>query len=1002
MKQGSRVHIAAMDELLARQQEQLRSACRTLQEIMPEFFFRSLQNELSSFLPMVCSLTPSSGIRRVDAHGESFLIYLKSSENNPLDNSRHMTDRRLAAATVHQSEKPLMIDGVPYTLVVEQFRWAPSEQLPITVSLADLQQAYSNQFGPGSEAAVAEIYPRLNGSAVADLDAERLAQRLRAALAAQADDLIHAETEPWDADSIRLTVSRSFPVSQPQFFRQLLEVADISGFEPLRAYFRELSFSAAPTDFEHMPVMVVTLYLKKRADAGSDAECLDKLLRSVRLVSWVEMDDMLHQELVLRHHFPLAETDLLRAAGEFVHSQLAYVDHHAFPCKDVFRLIALYPDLARRLLEAFHRHFDPECPEAQSQEIEFSELSEAIHQVNSGDPERDDQVKIIFSAIQDFFAHILKCNFFVRDKSALAFRLAPGFMEFYRGLNGGYAAAFPADRPWGVFFFHRRKAIGYHVRFAEIARGGWRSVIPRRGAHRLVALDNYDSAKDTVFQEVFVLAHTQHLKNKDIFEGGAKMITLLEPVEEPDAVKPLLWQSQRSIADALLSLIIGGRDGRLSTPGIVDHLGKRELIELGPDENMSDAMIRWIGRHAVRNHYALGAGIISGKPDTGINHKAYGVTSFGVYQYVLKTLAELGIAPERDAFSVEISGGPAGDVAGNLLKLLLAEDADGHPVHPGLKIIAVSDGPAAAYDPDGLDREELRRLLFRSNLDGFRPERLHGEGAYLVFAAPELSADDVERHRLVRRTGGTLEETRIGRDSFVRMVQHNLVHRADLFIPAGGRPSTIHEGNCGDFLDSDGPVFRAIVEGANSYLTPGAREYLEQKGVLIVKDASANKCGVITSSYEILAGLMLTEQEFKCGKEELVREVMNILRERATQEANWLYSHMHRERICLTRLTERLSREINARNVEITEFLGTHPEFITDSLVRAHLPELFSREYAERTRRLPAEYRLAVVAVELARRMVYADGDAGLGSRLLALMSPEEQNVVKKTTKAEA
>ena len=29
MKQGSRVHIAAMDELLARQQEQLRSACRT-------------------------------------------------------------------------------------------------------------------------------------------------------------------------------------------------------------------------------------------------------------------------------------------------------------------------------------------------------------------------------------------------------------------------------------------------------------------------------------------------------------------------------------------------------------------------------------------------------------------------------------------------------------------------------------------------------------------------------------------------------------------------------------------------------------------------------------------------------------------------------------------------------------------------------------------------------------------------------------------------------------
>ena len=44
-----------------------------------------------------------------------------------------------------------------------------------------------------------------------------------------------------------------------------------------------------------------------------------------------------------------------------------------------------------------------------------------------------------------------------------------------------------------------------------------------------------------------------------------------------------------------------------------------------------------------------------------------------------------------------------------------------------------------------------------------------------------------------------------------------------------------------------------VITGANSFLTPEARPQLQRKGVIIMRDASANKCGVISSSYEIIA-----------------------------------------------------------------------------------------------------------------------------------------------------
>jgi glutamate dehydrogenase len=52
-----------------------------------------------------------------------------------------------------------------------------------------------------------------------------------------------------------------------------------------------------------------------------------------------------------------------------------------------------------------------------------------------------------------------------------------------------------------------------------------------------------------------------------------------------------------------------------------------------------------------------------------------------------------------------------------------------------------------------------------------------------------------------------------------------------------------------------------------------ARKKLSEHGVIIIKESSANKGGVITSSYEILAGMLLNEAEFLSIRDLFISQV---------------------------------------------------------------------------------------------------------------------------------
>ena len=533
-------------------------------------------------------------------------------------------------------------------------------------------------------------------------------------------------------------------------------------------------------------------------------------------------------------------------------------------------------------------------------------------------------------------------------------------------LGADCIADLPPERPFRVTFFCTRNGLGYHIGFSDIARGGWRTIITR-------GRDDYVTCANTLFKENYVLAHTQHLKNKDIYEGGSKMVAVMDANNEtdPEMIKQRLYKLQFGFINAFFDIYLT-ENGVATHPRVVDYYGEDEPIELGPDENMHDVMVELVAMQAVKRGYMLGSGIMSSK-QVGINHKEFGVTSRGVVKFADVTLENLGIDMRKDLFSVNFTGGPNGDVAGNAMLQLLQQCKK-------VQIRLVIDGTGALYDPAGANRKELRRILLKEDLEAFNPERLT-PGGFILYRGQTRMDGLCRLYKKALRTEAGLEELWISNDEFYREYD-NLIFTVptDLFIPAGGRPETIDIDNYGRLVNEDQTLqARAIVEGANSYITPQARTELQKRGIVIIRDASANKCGVISSSYEIIANLLLSEKEFLANKEEYVAGVVDILEKRAEDEARLLFRR-HGEAggaLQYTEISVEISKEINNHYARLFNFFNQNPLLCDNPLyskaILIHLPSLLrdTPRFRKRINKLPQKYKSAILASEIASSMVY-------------------------------
>ncbi len=749
---------------------------------------------------------------------------------------------------------------------------------------------------------------------------------------------------------------------QKDFLTQVSEIFQRLGIGVRRSYCLIISTGVHPYFLGNFYVLT---HDGKLVEKGSDL--FRKLQNELYNTQILSTSSVSYTDFVTNRILTGEEASLTNAFAAFCHTFLAHKEPDRFDESVVTKAFHSNPDITLRLIRLFKSRFDPDIPEREGlYEKERKEALEVIEGYNTGHRYLDEVRRTIFRTCLFFIQRTLKTNFFVPEKHALAFRLDP---EILSDQGPAFTSDVPQGRPFRITFFFSRHAVGYHIGFSDIARGGWRTIICKTP-------DECTTNTNSVFKEVYVLAHTQHLKNKDIYEGGSKLTVVMDAVglDSPALVTQRLYKVQYGILNAFLDLFVTEK-GRAKHPGVVDYFGEDEPIELGPDENMGDAMIEFIARQSVKRGYILGIGIMSSK-EIGINHKEYGVTSRGVMKFAEVAMKEIGIDMSRDPFTVRFTGGPNGDVAGNSLRLLLERC-------PKAKLLSLVDGTAGLYDPEGAERAELRRIVLKQDLDHFRPEALH-PGGFMLFRADRRQDGLRELYRKVIRGEKGVEETWITVDEFYKeMDELVFTVSTDLFLPCGGRPETIDRSNWQKLLDSGGkPTVRVITEGANSFITPVARSDIQKKGVIVLRDASANKCGVISSSYEIIANLLMTAREFLAHKEAYVQDVLAILEKRAEEEANLIFLR-HRQgngKLFYTDISNAISEEINDHYAKLFSYFQSRPELCDQPLFRKvllnHLPALIreSPKLRGRVKRIPPKIKNAILSSEIATRIVYHGG----------------------------
>ncbi len=948
-----------------------------LKQQMNPYFFMAMRDEPAALALLARELASLRHNRRIllADRKDSLILATISTPGSLYDTLtlRHVTEREISYAMFAHSAA--MLPGLDGPLEIQRFEFDRKTDAEISANYdvevpAPLRRRIMGVFRRHyPELRRVDLLPLLNllwinnPGYVRVSPPRRVAQMLRLFYAVQEQGGLYLDCEALADGSGETRVA--FAVGNPpqtDFLKQVLEVFNRLGLGINRAYCLTVSNGIHP-------VFLASFYVRSRNGTQLDpasplaGQLRDELYNTQLLAT----TSSTYQELVLPGLMGGSAAALVDAVIAFCHTCLAHNQPDRYDMNEVRRAFHANLPLTLQLVELFRVRFDPRENDRDGRYgVLLAEVEAAIAGYQTGRRRLDELRREIFHCALLFIRYSLKSNFFVPGRQTLAFRLAPAYLA---ELGPEANADLPVATPFRVTFFFSRVGCAYHIGFSDIARGGWRTVIAR-------SPDDLAGNASTLFRETFVLAHTQHAKNKDIYEGGSKLVALLDATDlqqggaDAELVTIRLYKLQYGIASAFLDLFVT-TDGVASHPAVIDYYRQDEAIELGPDENMHDIMVETIAQMARQRGYLLGPGIMSSK-EVGINHKEYGVTSTGVVTFAEITLEEAGIDLRRDRCRVKITGGTNGDVAGNAMRLLLERA-------PGVQLVLILDGTAALCDPQGANREELRRILLNQDLEGFDPRALH-PGGFLLYRSGSRQEGLFRRYRRVTCTQAGLSEEWISSDEFAQ--QYGSLPfsvPADLFIPAGGRPETIDDRNWQAFLQADGtPSAAVIVEGANSFLTPGARIELQRRGVLIMRDASANKCGVISSSYEIIANLLLSDGEFLTHKQRYVRDVLDILVKRAGDEARLILKRRREnpESLC-TEISEALSSEINGLYARLFAWLQSRPELTLREPYRrallAHLPAMLRDDplFRRRLVRLPPKYRAAIVAAEIASSLVY-------------------------------
>ncbi|MFH1975184.1 MAG: NAD-glutamate dehydrogenase domain-containing protein [Pseudomonadota bacterium] len=944
---------------------------------MPSYFFITMSAKTDALINLAMHLHSVKINRKVTlVDREDELIIARLDRPGSLyDTLKTIRDREISYAEITHSIMP--VPGATVDLEVQRFEFdistekesPPAEPVGIPRKIRQaVAKTLRERYPDFNFADFKKTFDLLwcnNPSYVQISPFERIARILWVYQQTRRNHGFFFDVETTDAGENPRESRVLFGVALPprkEFLHQVMEVFQRLDIGVRRAYSLTLAM-------DESPYFLGNFYV--RAHDGSQiskrsvlCQCMQTELYNTQILS---TESWAYTNFLSNRIMTGEEASLAEAFIAFSHTMLSHFQPDRFDLETVKSAFYLHPDIVLMLINLFRIRFDPQIENRKEiYRNTLAEVEKTVREYNTGQRYLDEIRRTIFKTALLMISHTLKTNFFVLEKHALVFRLDPTYLA---EMDPALLSDLPAATPFRITFFFGRHGAGYHIGFSDIARGGWRTIICRTP-------DEYITSFNNIFREVFVLAHTQHLKNKDIYEGGSKLTVLIDArdLKSSEAVTRRLYKLQFGFIHAFFDIFIT-ENGTAKHDRVVDYYREDEPIELGPDENLHDEMVEMIARLAVERGYILGIGVISSKR-IGINHKAYGVTSRGVVKAAEIALKELGIDIHKDTFTIKITGGPYGDVAGNSIRQLLEQC-------PKAKFLSIVDGSGGLFDPAGADSKELQGLVLKADADHF-PAGALNPGGFILFRNERRLDGFRELYRKAIRTDAGVEEHWVTADEFHHEIAKlTFKVKADLFLPCGGRPETIDRTNWNLFFCENGELSaRVIVEGANSFITPEARTELQKRGVVLLRDATANKCGVISSSYEIIANLLMNEKEFLKHKEAYVADVIEILKRRAEEEVTLIFKRYreNRENRLYTEITDDISREINGYYARLFHYFQEKKQMADEPIFRKvilkHMPSFIRNhsKYRARIKDLPPKIKIAILASELATTIVYHGG----------------------------
>ena len=628
----------------------------------------------------------------------------------------------------------------------------------------------------------------------------------------------------------------------------------------------------------------------------------------------------------------LIQAEVLVALTRLIHPELAKDNPFAFTRNRMRGLIDQSPTLASMVAGLLVDRFNPNGG------LSAAAVSD---RVDAFERQLDEEVEAqtarrFWMTLARAAVSVTRTNVHLEDRYGLALLVEPSF----------FASPARKASPHSVVFIHAHGTDAFHVRFERLARGGVQ-------VQRPLASEQHVFAAERLFDDAYDFAFAQQLKNKDIPEGGAKAVVLVEPDASPDA-------GLKAFVDGLLDLFL--------------PVQKEERIYLDPDDDISSDTIDWVVARAAGRGYEEPWAFMSAKPSAGADHRAYAVTSEGLAVFLEESLKTAGIDPRRQSFTVKLTGGPRSTIGGGLIRILVREFG------PNVRFVGVADDTGVAWDPGGLNHAALLTLAEEAlPIVAFDKPRLGPQGGVAGAEQPEGQR---RRNRLAFEVV------------------------ADAFVPAAGDIHAINGDNWSDFLRGGRPSSRVIVEATDRFITPDARRQLSNAGVLIFRDSTATKCGVICSSYEVAAGLLFDPGDFAPLRSKFMEQVLERLRSLARREAIRLLTD-YREDASMP-LPERAvstSRAVLRATNAIAEALAEIPNGDRESIdrvVAAHLPSLLIEAAGPGFQRFPRGYLDRTIAARLAADIVYREGEsfvdrvpaATLGRRCIAYYRAQQDAAV--------